>query len=58
MDTAAWTANDSIEGTPSLNASARGVVVRDAGDGLACGSMLLSADATVSAGGIGALVAR
>lgn len=55
VDTAMLTTNGSIKGIPIFDASARGVVVRDADSGATCKCLLLGAD--VSMGGLGAPVA-
>lgn len=58
MDVAVLIAKFSIEGTPGMDASAWGVQVRDRGSGAAYGCTILSTDALVVAGVLGAPVAR
>lgn len=53
MDAVALTTNGSIKENPSLDASARRAVVRDAGGSAAFRRTLLVADGSVAAGGLG-----
>lgn len=58
IDTSLCAGNVFMIGTLILEACAGGVSVSDAGSGAACGYMILGADASVAAGGLGAFVTR